>query len=45
VNEFESLEAVFEPSEREHAEVWGNLNRFMFQYWRQRIKNIVDAII
>jgi len=45
VNEFESLEAVFEPSEREHAEVWGKLNRFMFQYWRRRIKNIVDAII
>jgi hypothetical protein len=38
VNEFESLEAIYEPSDREAADVMSRVQRFMFSHWLNTIE-------
>ena len=38
VNEFESLEAIYESSDREAAEVMSGVHYFMFTHWLNAIK-------
>ena len=38
VNEFESLETIYESSDREVAEVMSDVHNFMFTHWLNAIK-------
>ena len=45
VNEFEGLEALWEPSARECVEITSACNFFLFKYWHHTVKNLLFEVV